>query len=218
MSMICIAQGLTPGQIEILDMQPALLLDVVRIAEDESGKAENEEIIRTLPREQRSRARNHQFSPEDTLEIQELEKIIEGARERLSGLGKLEAPLRLGKLWRILHYALTETEDLGDQGDFLCSGESIEDQISEYHHARLYRPQDIAYVSRGIEAIDFIELQNRLDFEEMRQADVYPLMPGICTPDYYAGLREDAGRYFLRLQFYLIDMSRKGNGLMIWVS
>jgi hypothetical protein len=82
----------------------------------------------------------------------------------------------------------------------------------------LIDPAETAYYSRHLEGLDLSELEAGLNFDVMREAEVYSVPRGPRSAEYDAWLRKNFARSFLRLQDYLSAMSGKGNGLLMWVS
>jgi len=218
MSMLFVAVGLTPPQIEKLRERPELVSDVVYIANDEDLEAWYAEEVGALTDEQRERAAMGEKERLSSENYQRWAAELAQAHQRLAELGPLEHPLGLNKMWHILHYAIAGDRGLtGGPGDVIFSGDEIGEDMT-YGPARLIDPAETAYYSRHLEGLDLSELEAGLNFDVMREAEVYSVPRGPRSAEYDAWLRKNFARSFLRLQDYLSAMSGKGNGLLMWVS
>lgn len=219
MGMTFVMIGLTPEQIEMLAEEPAAITDLVAVATHDEAAARFAEEIAALQPEARERLATELREGRTDFAMNQRRWADENDERRraLTRFGPIEKPLSLGKLWHILHYALAGDEGpTGGGGDALLSGEEIGPNAG-YGPARLLTPAETAFFSRHLDHLDAQDIEDNLDFQAMGEASIYLASSRHRDAQHDAGLRRDAGRYFVRLQDYVTRMADKGNGLLMWI-
>jgi hypothetical protein len=219
MSMICYVLGLSPVQIGALRADPSLASDLARMKQHEAHDAALAAILSRMPSEQREAAQAQRRAFEETPMQKDAEARRSAARTRLDPIGPFEQPLNLEKSWHMLHYLFTgDVLPAQSPGDALLTGQDLGDDVG-YGPARLQNEKVTQDFARFLQTLDEAVLQEAVNYREMSRAGVYatPGGPG-SDAEYEAELRAEVASYFPRLRNYLVKITEKQGGLLIWVS
>jgi Domain of unknown function (DUF1877) len=214
MSMICRVLGLSLAQIGELRRRPSLASDLARVTQDEQLRVRLEQL-----RARRGETTTR-MSPEPTKPFEaQYRTLLDEARGRLASIGPFEQALDLEKSWHILHFLFTgHIAPYNAPGDALLTGADLGEDVG-YGPARLHDELETQEFDHFLEMLDLVQLQARVNFQEMTRLGVYsmPTGPG-SDAEYESELRAEVARYFPLLRDYVAKMSEKQYGLLIWVS
>jgi hypothetical protein len=183
-------------------------------------RARLDDVMMRMPPERRAVFdAQYRTSIEATPAAREAQARVGEARARLAGIGPFEQALNLEKSWHILHYLVTgHTDDFNAPGDALLTGEPLGEDVG-YGPARLHDETATQQFGRILETLDLTQLQARVNLREMKRLRVYsmPMGPG-SDAEYENELRAEVANYFPLLRDYVVRMSEKHDGLLIWIS
>jgi hypothetical protein len=220
MSMICRVVGLSPAQIAALRTTPSLASDLARVTQDGQLRARLDDAMKRMPPERKQAIEaQYRASIEAMPGAKEAQARLDEARGRLAGIGPFEQALDLEKSWHMLHYLVTGHTDASNApGDALLTGEPLGEDLG-YGPARLHDETETREFGRFLETLDLARLQDRVNFQEMTRLGVYSMpMGGSPDAQYESELRAEVRRYFPLLRDYVVKMSQKQDGLLIWLS
>src|SRR5262245_41777165 len=103
MSMISYVLGITPAQIETMRAKPEQASLVARVAQHDDSLRSREEMMKSMPQEQRERFEALKVDPI----MRDYNAKITEAREQIMAIGPLEPAFCLEKTWHMLHYLFT---------------------------------------------------------------------------------------------------------------
>jgi hypothetical protein len=137
----------------------------------------------------------------------------------LTALGPVEKTLDLHKSWHLLHYLFTgEAEPAESPGGVLLSGEELGEDLG-YGPPRLHDAEATRAFAEFLKGLSSEKLEARLNLEEMQRAGVYaiPMGPRVSKRD-QDDLRAEITTYFEPLRDYVLKVTAKNSGLLIWLS
>jgi len=220
MSMMCRVLGLSSAQIGALRATPTLPTDLAGVSQSDLMMARLDEAMARMPPERRAAAEaSFRASLDATPAMREARARIAEARARIAGIGPFEQPLSLEKSWHMIHYLATGHTDASDApGNELLTGEPLGEDAG-YGPARLHDEIATRNFARFLETLDLAHMLERVNLRVMNDVGVYgmPMGPG-SDPQYEGGLRMEVAHYFPLLRDYVVKMSEKQNGLLIWIS
>jgi hypothetical protein len=217
--MIGYVLGVTPRQIDAVRARPSLVSKVTRVVEEDLHQAH---IASQLERMSPDQRKQYEKSMAPVQAHMERARAVQAeARSQIDGIGPFERVLCLEKSWHILHYLFTGHADSANApGDLLLTGKTLGEDVG-YGPARLHEPAAAHAFGAFLQALDEARLHGRINLAEMNRLQVYhaPRPGGAgAAPDPEIDLREEVGFYFRHLRDYVLAMSGKGNGLLIWIS
>ncbi|WNG20318.1 YfbM family protein [Cystobacter fuscus] len=132
--------------------------------------------------------------------------------------GRSESRLDLDKAWHGLHFLLTGT-DWGGQPPLnfiVAGGETLGDVDVGYGPARAFTPEQLAELSRALDAISSDALRQRFDPAKMMALDIYPsIWDRDPADDDTLGYVLD---YFEMLKSFLREGAERGLGFIVYMS
>jgi hypothetical protein len=137
----------------------------------------------------------------------------------LANLGPLAAALDLHKSWHVLHYLFTgEVEPAEMPSGVLMRGEELGEDLG-YGPPRLHDAEATRVINEFLAPLTPENLYTRINLPEMQRAGVYaiPMGPRVSERD-LQDLRNEVATYFAAFRDYVVGMSAKQHGLLIWLS
>lgn len=219
MSMLCYVLGLSPDQISTLRGTPSLTTAIAMGGGQQDDRIA--EAVRAKYLAMKDKIPPNQREAVEARFQASMKRLSEakGSGSRgptgIERLGHTEQTLGLEKAWHILHYLFTGRIDPADTpADALMTGSPLGADLG-YGPARLQDPEATREFASFLGAQDLPALQERLSYSEMLEAGVYALPMGSGSE---SELRDEVALYFPRLRDYVVDMSAKNNGLLLWIS
>ncbi|ATB42788.1 hypothetical protein CYFUS_008267 [Cystobacter fuscus] len=132
--------------------------------------------------------------------------------------GRSESGFDLDKAWHGLHFLLTGTDWGGKPplNFIVAGGEMIGDVDVGYGPARAFTPEQLAALSRALDAISSDALRQRFDPAKMMELDIYPSIwdRDPADDDTLGYVLE----YFEMLKSFLRKGAEQGLGFLVYMS
>lgn len=129
-----------------------------------------------------------------------------------------ENTLDIDKAWHGLHFLLTGTDWEGEPplNFIVAGGEQLGDVDVGYGPARAFMPEQLAEISRALDALDPDALRQRFDPVKMTELDIYPSIwdRDPADDDTLGYVLE----YFGMLKSFLRKGAQRGLGLLVYMS
>ena len=194
MSMIGWLLAVSPAQVGSLQQAPALVADLVRMAQEDSWRLAG-------------------YAQEETAETKQ-------RRANLAHAAPFAEALCLEKSWDILQHLLTGYPgDEAAPGNMLMTGTALGEDAG-YGPTVLHDVAETQDFARFLAATGMAEVEGRATYASLSSSGTYGLPGGgnVSPAEFEEDIRAEVRGYLPKLQRYVSSAASSGHGLLFWIS